>query len=355
MAECPPSSKDLRCLDLDQRSSAKRYAYECCVVLAALGFVYFQVGLDDTTEFVCGSILAVAWLGMSCASVSSWILLIFTMSVTEDQWVRFVHAVSGGEPLWSGWNAYKYIGVGYAIFAGTYVVHGLALLPFDVSAWLHARAKPWRLQSAPPQVLRDTSKLLRTLGKNFVFIFFFCGALALHAERAQGSSGAVFGPESGVPALPSKAEQLKYILTGIAWNEVNFYYLHRLLHHPRLYASVHKMHHEYTAPFALMAIYCHPVELVLADLWPFLGFIFFWRVHLFFIYCWIAAAIVGTQTHHCGYKFPWFADSLSDQPDYHDMHHKVFTKNYGNLPIFDYLHGTMAQAPKKSNVAKKAD
>ena len=26
MAECPPSSKDLRCLDLDQRSSAKRYA-----------------------------------------------------------------------------------------------------------------------------------------------------------------------------------------------------------------------------------------------------------------------------------------------------------------------------------------
>ena len=34
------------------------------------------------------------------------------------------------------------------------VVHGLALLPFDVSAWLHARAKPWRLQSAPPQVLR---------------------------------------------------------------------------------------------------------------------------------------------------------------------------------------------------------
>ena len=44
-----------------------------------------------------------------------------TRSVTEDQWVRFVHAVSGGEPLWSGWNAYKYIGVGYAIFAGTYV------------------------------------------------------------------------------------------------------------------------------------------------------------------------------------------------------------------------------------------
>jgi methylsterol monooxygenase len=208
---------------------------------------------------------------MSCASPFGWLLLVVAMSVTEDQWARFVHAVSGGEQPWSGWNAYKYIAIGYALFAATYIIHGLALLPFDLSAWLHSHAKEngWRVQSNPSQVLKNVPLLCRTLAQNFVFIFFFCSALALHTSSAQGRTGVVIGPESGEPALPSKAEQLTYFGIGVAWNEVNFYYFHRLLHHPRLYASVHKKHHEYTAPFGLMAIYCHPVELVISDLWHF--------------------------------------------------------------------------------------
>jgi methylsterol monooxygenase len=71
------------------------------------------------------------------------------------------------------------------------------------------------------------------------------------------------------------------------------------------------------------------------------------------MYLWIASAIIGTQTHHCGYKFPWFSRCLSDQPDYHDLHHKTFTTNFGNLPVLDYLHGTMAPPAKYSKVATK--
>ena len=73
---------------------------------------------------------------------------------------------------------------------------------------------------------------------------------------------------------------------GLTKRQVNFYYLHRLLHHPRLYASVHKMHHEYSAPFALMAIYCHPVELVRS--FPVLRNFFHWP--------WIASKVISVSS-----------------------------------------------------------
>jgi sterol desaturase/sphingolipid hydroxylase (fatty acid hydroxylase superfamily) len=39
--------------------------------------------------------------------------------------------------------------------------------------------------------------------------------------------------------------------------EFYFYYSHRLLHHRSLYKYVHKVHHEFTAPFSITAMHCH--------------------------------------------------------------------------------------------------
>lgn len=43
-----------------------------------------------------------------------------------------------------------------------------------------------------------------------------------------------------------------------AWH----YFAHRALHHKSIYKHIHKLHHEFSAPFGLAAEYAHPVEIL---------------------------------------------------------------------------------------------
>ena len=124
--------------------------------------------------------------------------------------------------------------------------------------------------------------------------------------------------------------------------EVLFYYGHRLMHQPALYRRYHKQHHEFKAPIALAASYAHPVEHALVNVLPlWLGPVLC-RSHLLTVYIWFVAAVVGTQLHHCGYRFPLMHVPMDEQPNFHDFHHENFQGNYGLLTVLDRLHGTDA-------------
>ena len=40
------------------------------------------------------------------------------------------------------------------------------------------------------------------------------------------------------------------------------YFVHRLLHHKRIYKYVHKVHHHFQAPFGMVAEYAHWIETI---------------------------------------------------------------------------------------------
>lgn len=124
------------------------------------------------------------------------------------------------------------------------------------------------------------------------------------------------------------------------WNSFYFYWIHRLLHTDALY-RFHALHHRNTDIGPWSGLSMHPIEHVIYFATVLIHFIVPTHpVHMMFHLMFYALLAVTT---HTGFEGLWFRNRkrLHLGMFHHQMHHRYFECNYGNLDLpWDKLFGS---------------
>ena len=131
-------------------------------------------------------------------------------------------------------------------------------------------------------------------------------------------------------------------------HDTYFYWMHRMMHHPKLFKQVHLVHHKSTNPTPWTAYAFHPLEATLeALIMPLIAFTL--PIHGAAIGSFFLFQILYNVYGHLGFElYPknfhktwigrWVNTSVA-----HNQHHKQFRGNYGLYFLFwDRMMGTMA-------------
>jgi fatty acid hydroxylase domain-containing protein 2 len=119
-----------------------------------------------------------------------------------------------------------------------------------------------------------------------------------------------------IQTLPTAHRLVIDLIACTVVREIFFYYVHRLLHQKLFYKFIHKRHHEWTAPIAIAAVYCHPLEHFFSNVLPLNGTVLILQPHLLTAALFYTSAIVHTIVVHSGYHLPFLPS-----PENHDFHH----------------------------------
>lgn len=161
------------------------------------------------------------------------------------------------------------------------------------------------------------------------------------------------------PPYPSWLEMGMYIGLFFLAEDTWFYWIHRLLHWGPFYKYIHKIHHEHTFPFGMVAEYAHPIEVLILGFGTFMGpFIF--KVHLLTVWVWLFFRLWQEIDCHSGFDFPWSGNRWIPGfggADFHDFHHMNFVGNYAStFRWWDWMMGTDGkyhQFKAKKNASKQ--
>jgi len=134
------------------------------------------------------------------------------------------------------------------------------------------------------------------------------------------------------------------------WESFYFYWIHRFLHWPPLYRSVHALHHRNINVGPWSGLSMHPVEHVI-----FLGSVLIhWIVaaHPIHILYHMQYLTLTAATTHTGFEALLMKDRnrLKLGTFHHQMHHRYFECNYGSLEVpWDRLFGSFHDGTAASN------
>ncbi len=129
-------------------------------------------------------------------------------------------------------------------------------------------------------------------------------------------------------------------------HDTYFYWMHRLVHHPVLFKTVHLLHHRSTNPSPWAAYSFHPLE-ALFEFGIFVIFLFTLPVTIYHLGFFFLFMIIYNVYGHLGFElYPknfnrhWFGKWVNTSVA-HNAHHKYFKGNYGlYLSFWDRIMGT---------------
>lgn len=213
-------------------------------------------------------------------------------------------------------------------FAAALVLNGLLLggTYLVVWRWLQHRVRHRRIQEKQKV---DWAQLKREWRNAFPTML--VGTLTSSVVIYLGSKGytKIYTDFDSQPAFFGIFGFFILLLIDDAW----FYWVHRLLHHPRLFRYVHLEHHKSVDvnPFTslsfhflepvLLTIWIFPVALLLPTWAPVLGLVQVW-------------GLLDNIKSHLGYEFypAWWNRSplrFLTSSTHHNLHHSKFKGNYG--------------------------
>jgi methylsterol monooxygenase len=173
-----------------------------------------------------------------------------------------------------------------------------------------------------------------------------------------------FGLETSVP-FPSVYKMAYQIAIFFVFEDAWHYWMHRAMHSSSfLYKNIHKIHHQYSAPFGLAAEYASPIEVMVLGFGS-VGVPIVWcaitkDLHILTMYVWIVLRLFQAIDAHSGYEFPWSLHHFLPfwaGAEHHDVHHEKFIGNYASsFRWWDFVLDTEAgaEASKKRRERKMA-
>lgn len=124
------------------------------------------------------------------------------------------------------------------------------------------------------------------------------------------------------------------VIIMIVMHDTWFYFTHRLMHHPKLFKHIHKVHHQSTDPSPFAAFSFHPLEAIVEGA-IYVIFAFLFPVNIWALYAWQIIQMSLNVIGHMGYEiYPkgfnthWLL-KWKTPSTHHNLHHSHFSGNYG--------------------------
>jgi sterol desaturase/sphingolipid hydroxylase (fatty acid hydroxylase superfamily) len=191
-------------------------------------------------------------------------------------------------------------------------------------AWITGRVRPGLYDGLAPQIAGEVRWSLLS-----AVIYGVPAGIAAWAWRSHGATR-IYDDVNAYPLWWLPASLLVYLFLHDTW----FYWTHRWMHRPRVFALAHAVHHASRPPTAWAAMSFHPLEAVTGALVvPALVFVI--PIHVAVLGVVLLVMTVMGITNHMGWEM--FPKRFIHSPlgnwvitaSHHQRHHELYRCNYG--------------------------